>query len=218
LFLIAVGIGFDNDGSAYSNAKMTDEVFTKIRGRWMDSSYNKFINHDGSVVVQLKKALYGCKQSSLLGFKEMRKTLEKEGFTSNPYDQCVFSRMEHNGAMTILLYVDDLFIFAPAEEQIYNLAKVLENEYEEVKVHVANQLDYLGMVFNFHQGMVTVNMKGYVEKILEEMNVTGEANTPAAHNLFEVGDEALVSEAKQQSIHHSYSSLPLELVQICSWS
>jgi hypothetical protein len=157
--------------------------------------------------VQLLKALYGCKQSSLLWFLEMKKTLISLGFTANPYDPCVFRKGEGEESVTILLYVDDLFLFAPEESIIQQIASSLEQEYEDVKLHMGNKLNYLGMLFNFEDDCVDISMDGYIKSILDENHVTGNAKTPAGENLFYIDDGVALPEKDQKRIHRTVAQL-----------
>ena len=61
-------------------------ILVKIR-----PEYERFLNEDGSMIVQLDKALYGCVESAKLWYDHLRKTLESLGFTVNPHDICVFN-------------------------------------------------------------------------------------------------------------------------------
>lgn len=47
---------------------------------------------DGTTVVRLRCALYGCVQSARLWLEKLRDTLESNSFVSNPYDLCVFNK------------------------------------------------------------------------------------------------------------------------------
>ena len=49
-------------------------------------------NSKGEIFVKLKKALYGCVQSSLLWYNKLCGVLVAAGFTENDYDACVFNK------------------------------------------------------------------------------------------------------------------------------
>ena len=109
--------------SAYINADMDEEVLMRIDKECtnvlceVDSSYRPFVSTDGSLVVRLKKALYGCIQSALLWYRELSTFLVSIGFTANPYDECVFNK-DYAGAgqCTIFIYVDDLFVTCKSKD------------------------------------------------------------------------------------------------------
>ena len=74
----------------------------KIRGPMIDmlvdiepQTYQKFVKgENGSKViyVQVLKAIYGMLQSALLFYKKLRRDLEENGFTMNPYDPCAVNK------------------------------------------------------------------------------------------------------------------------------
>jgi hypothetical protein len=76
----------------------------------MHPEYAKYRRRDGTVVVKLLKAMYGCVQSSLLLYNHVRQTLLDLGFSTNPYDECVFNRGVGEQQCTICLYVDDILM------------------------------------------------------------------------------------------------------------
>ena len=68
----------------------------------MDRSYIEYLDSDGTIV-QLLKALYGCKQSGFFWYRDMKETLLNLNFKINPFDPCVFSRGEGDDECIILL-------------------------------------------------------------------------------------------------------------------
>ena len=72
------------------------------------------------MIVVFRKALYGCVQSAMLWYREIRSTLEAIGYSVNPYDICVFNKNENSVRGTILLYVDDLFITSSPTGFVFN--------------------------------------------------------------------------------------------------
>ena len=45
----------------------------------LDASFKEFVGHDGILVVELDRALYGCIESGLLWYKELSGFLAKTG-------------------------------------------------------------------------------------------------------------------------------------------
>ena len=84
----------------------------------IDATNNQYVRGNGMMIVKLKKTLYGCVQSAVLWYNELRGTLINIGFTENLYDICSFTR-ERNGSIDrILVYVDDQFITSDAESAL----------------------------------------------------------------------------------------------------
>ena len=54
--------------------------------------YRSFLRGDGTMVVELQKALYGCVESSKLWYDLLTSTLIVDGYAQNPVDNCVFNK------------------------------------------------------------------------------------------------------------------------------
>ena len=100
-------------GTAYLNARMPlddpDKVLhmrieasiANIIVR-LDKAFQEFITHDGSLIVRLEKALYGCIESARLWYTEISSTLHACGFVTNPRDPCVHNKMIVKDQFTII--------------------------------------------------------------------------------------------------------------------
>ena len=61
--------------------------------------------------MELDKALYGCVEAAALWHQDLSKTLVNFGYARNPYDICVFNKVDEAGVQsTIVLHVDDLLV------------------------------------------------------------------------------------------------------------
>jgi hypothetical protein len=58
------------------------------------------------------KAMYGCVQASLLWYKLLIQVLEGIGFEVSEVDRCVMQLIVNGVVNIILIYVDDLLVFA----------------------------------------------------------------------------------------------------------
>mmetsp|Transcript_7432 Transcript_7432/g.10534 ORF Transcript_7432/g.10534 Transcript_7432/m.10534 type:complete len:204 (+) Transcript_7432:1860-2471(+) len=77
-------------GGAYLNADMVEVVHMIIKKeiasiliKWLPE-YKQYMNEDGTIIVQLKKALYGCVESGRLWNKEITRQLVSMGYEQNP--------------------------------------------------------------------------------------------------------------------------------------
>jgi hypothetical protein len=110
-------VGCVDIGSAFLNSDMSgDYVLMYLEPALadilckMDPSYKKFLNPDGTIVVQLTKALYGCLRSSALWFQTLSSFLIECGYQANAYDPCVFNKVKDGIQCTVCFHVDDLMI------------------------------------------------------------------------------------------------------------
>ena len=80
----------------------------------LDPSYQQFLQEDGSIIVKLNKALYGCIESAKLWYGVLETNLNKYGMTANPKESCVFNMPTRSGdQLTIIVYVDNLMMTSP---------------------------------------------------------------------------------------------------------
>ena len=195
--------------TAYLNADLDEEVYIAIDPECakifvkLYPQYAKFIRHNGTLVCQVKKALYGLVQSSNLWYKHIRSTLELMGFNQDDsIDRCLFKKLNTDGTVAyILLYVDDLFIAASTDVMISDIIKHLTTAYKELTVQQGKNLNYLGMSFNFHEDnqYVDVSQLGYALDILKAKNVTKKAKSPSRRDLLDdpQGDLATPIDSKE---------------------
>ena len=62
------------------------------------------------------KAMYGCVQASSLWFALLMKLLLSQGYVASEVDHCVLRRASGGMIFCIMIYVDDLLIFASEAE------------------------------------------------------------------------------------------------------
>ena len=98
----------------------------------------------GKYVIELKKSLYGLKQSSLNWYEKLKQGLEKRNFVPSKVDPCVF--ISEN--ILVLTYVDDCIIMGKTEEDIKELYKSLSEGDENYDFTDEGDLkNYLGVEF-----------------------------------------------------------------------
>ena len=199
---------------AYLNADIGDEeVLMKLDPLIamilckIDGKYTLFLNDDGTMIVQLKKALYGCIQSAMQWYKNIKSTLEHHGFITNPIDPCIFN-LEGQNQCTIVLYVDDLMITCKDEEVINKVIIMLENKYKDLTKHFGEHHDYLGCRFDFtKQGKVIITMKKYIEDIIKFYGVNKKATTPATVNILNIDKGIPLSNEHAERFHSAVARL-----------
>jgi hypothetical protein len=166
----------------------------------IDASYKEFVEADGTVVVALDKALYGCVEASMLWYGELCSKLIEDGFTQNPYDLCTFNKIGASGEqITVTVHVDDLMITSVSQTDIDAFIEYLRRIYKELKINTGTVINYVGMTFDFREdGQVRVTMENCVSDILNGCGVETTRATPAASTLFDVRDapKATPEEAK----------------------
>ena len=187
-------------GGAYLNASMAesgvivhmrlDKIMTTILVK-IDPKFAEFVTEDGSSVVQLDKALYGCVEAAHLWYLMLREKLEAYGFEANPAEPCVFNKLNASGVqISLTLHVDDLLTTCTSETEIEIFLAYLRTQFPVISVHDGKMLSYLGMMFDFREeGAVYVTMQKTVDDVLEGCGVKTCRATPATDNLFVIREE-----------------------------
>ena len=188
-----------------------DKVMTELLLK-IDPSYEVYLEHNRTVVVELDKALYGCVEAAALWYEVLKGTIKRDGFEENPYDCCVFNKICSDGSqMTIALHVDDLMITNVHEYNIESFYQYLRKVYMETKIVRGQVLDYVGMTFDFRKvGEVKVTMENCVNDILADCGVSKVASTPGSPMLFDIRDTTKVS-SEESKWFHSYTAKLLYL-------
>ena len=181
----------------------------------IDKSYDKYLRKNGTMIVKLNRALYGCVQSARLWYNKLSKDLESLGFKPNAHDMCVFNRVEADGSQSsMVLHVDDVFISAKNEHAIDNIIKDIESIYSDgVSVHRGKRLDYLGMTMDFKEkGKCRVTMDGYITDLMKFCSdIEGVAKTPASDSLFKIDKDSKVLEKFERERFHTITAKLLYL-------
>ena len=193
---------------AFLNSEMPGEGYHEVLMRLnkclsgiligIDPSYKKYLNSNDTIIVRLKKALYGCVESSKLWYDKISGDMGKLGFTLNPYDICVFNHIEACGSQTTcVIHVDDMTITCKDQKHLDMLIDSIELTYPGLTKYKDKVLNYLGMTFDFTAtGKVKITLEGYIGELLEGCeDLKGTAPTPAKAELFQVKGRTFSGEA-----------------------
>jgi hypothetical protein len=75
-----------------------------------------YVTPEGNLYTKLLKALYGCIQSGQLWYAKNKKVLIREGYLPTPTDPCIFRCANDDKIYFLILYVDDILLFADMQE------------------------------------------------------------------------------------------------------
>ena len=172
----------------------------------LDPSYEQYLQDDGSLIVELDKAIYGLIESALLWYKHLCDGLSALDYSHNPYDRCVFNRVEaDNTQSTLVVHVDDGMLTANSEDKLTEILSELRDQFKlDITVKRGKIHDYLGMVFDFTSSdYLSISMDAYVSEVLKECNVAGTAPSPCNNNIFHVDDNSKLLERSSKEYFHS---------------
>ena len=167
-------------------------------------AYKRFLREDGTMIVKLTKALYGCVESAKLWYNSISQTLIDDGFVRNSKDQCIFNKMVDGAQITICLYVDDLLLTSINLNAIKATIDMLKSKYADMTSTISDRLKYVGMILDFSSpGVCKVSMPNFVATIILDAEVTGIAATPAAMDLFATCESDSRLENEKSELFHS---------------
>ena len=198
--------------SAFLNSDMSgedvhmklDPIMTRILCT-IDASFKQFVQSDGTVLVHLKKALYGCVRSSLLWYQTLSGFLMECGYVQNPYDPCVFNLTRDDVQCTVCFHVDDLMITCVSQSVIDELVEKLTSRFGSITSHSGTQHNYLGALFDFsEEGKVHVSMPHHTKQLIDDSGIKGTAVTPAATTLFDTDDSSPPLDEDDKKYFHSF--------------
>ena len=197
--------------SAYLNANFKDGVYMKLDRPVaqlmveLDGSYMEFLEDDGSMIVQVTKALYGLQQSAKLWYETLMRSLIAIGFQRSNYDQAVFFKSIGDEKVIILVYVDDMLITGPKGE-ILKVKSEMEKTYTLKSSEVSpKEVDYIGMKIQYDQedASFLLSQPGMISKVTA--GVKGVSDLPCDKKLYQETDPEPFADV------HKYRSQLMEM-------
>ena len=206
-------------GGAFLNAEMPldpegDPIMVRLSKLESDllcqikPDYDAFRNKDGTIVMHLDKALYGCLESAKAWYNKLRSDLESIGFVVNPNDQCVFNADKSTSGgkfdeqITVVIHVDDILATSKSELGIEILEEFLIGQYAEIKATHGRVHEYLGMIINFETpGEVVISMPSFTTDLVS--GIEGSATSPANNDLFTVDEKSPLLDSQRAMRFHS---------------
>jgi hypothetical protein len=157
---------------AYLNANMDRPAFIKLnpaqakRACETRPEWRRLLDSNGSLYVQVKKALYGFRQSGLLWNETLAKSLTDLGFRRSKLDPSMYVLEEHGVLLTV--YVDDGMMAGP-KVVVQGIMDTLEAEFGELKKHylekVGDQVKFVGTRVTKIEGGYTLDQEELIEEI-----------------------------------------------------
>ena len=172
------------------------------------SYYQNYLQSNGTIIVKLERALYGCIQSARLWYDHIPNFLISIGFLKSDYDECVFTKVHGEDIIHIGMFVDDFIITSKNFNYIKEFEDVLRNKFKEITINHNKVQDYLGMQLDFTKsGEVNITMPNYIDNLITEYNINKFKKYPSDLNLFNITDEIVLSQEKQEHLHSGVAKL-----------
>ena len=129
---------------------------------------NDIVAADGYVYMEIRRAMYGLKQSGMLANKELKKVLAKAGYFPSKHTPRLFTHKTRPISFTLV--VDDFGVKYIGEEHAQYLLDTLNKDYKTS--HDWDGTRYLGLTleWDYIQRLAHVSMPGYCEKTGQRFN------------------------------------------------
>jgi hypothetical protein len=129
-------------------------------------SLQKYVTPEGTLYMKLLKALYGCVQSGQLWCTKIKRVLWWEGYIATPTDQCIFRKVSGNHIWFLILYVDDILLFAN-DEEIKRVETFMKKEFKWITV-IKDKIVIPRNEHRVSKNQITVDMHYYTQQLLKE--------------------------------------------------
>jgi hypothetical protein len=175
--------------------------------------YSKFIDEKGNLYAQMMKAMYGCVQASLLWHRLLVKVLKEIGFEQCQVDPCVMRLVDGLFVNVILIYVDDLLLFAT--KRVVNMVlQKLKDKFQWLTVERGIiTMSFLSMQLVFGQEYIIIDMVFYLEKILDGIKGLNRQSLPGTRNVFQVDKDAVLLTSEEAGFFHTITAKLLYLAK-----
>ena len=175
--------------NAFAQAKLTEPIYIR-------PPYG-FHKTNGKVLL-LRKSLYGLRQAARTWYLLLSSALRHLGFSVSEVGSCLFLRQN----CAIIIYVDDMLIFAKNEEQIDKIIDYLRREFP--LTDEGGAANYLGICIGKKEdGMTELKQPSSISKLLTLLKLSHNSkhsHTPAVKN------ENKQSNSGQKDFNWSYAS------------
>jgi hypothetical protein len=111
--------------------------------------YSNHLAPNGTIVVKLDKALYGCIESAKLWYNDLSSCLLEIGFKKSESDECTVSPQHYRRSpysdVHIAVFVDDFKITCREDTIIKSIEDRLKAKYKDLRSTYGKTHTYLGM-------------------------------------------------------------------------
>ncbi|KAH9687674.1 hypothetical protein KPL70_014852 [Citrus sinensis] len=154
-------------------------------------------------VCQLKKSLYGLKQSPRQWYLRFDEFMQLHEFIKCSYDCCVYYKTIKDGLyIYLLLYVDDMLVACKDREEIDKLKVLLNSEFEMKDLGYARKILGMEIRRNRSKGIMFLSQEKYLRKVLEtfDMSKAKPVQLPLASHFRLSNLQCLQTEAEKQDM------------------
>eukprot|EP00253_Pinus_taeda_P027542 PITA_27542 len=124
------------------------------------------LGNDAKLICKLKKALYGLKQGPRAWYDRLDKYLQQQGITKGFVDSNLYTKVENDKLLIIVVYVNDIIFGSNEESMSQNFASIMQQEFE---MSLLGELAYfLGLQVQQTKDGIFLSQTKYLKQILKK--------------------------------------------------
>ncbi|XP_074271100.1 uncharacterized protein LOC141595025 [Silene latifolia] len=154
--------------NAFLHGDLHEEVYMKPPPGFLLSTNGK--------VCRLRKSLYGLRQAPRCWYAKLASALLKYGFRQCPYDHSLFSIIQPDNEVHVLIYVDDLVICGNNLDFISQFKDYLSKCFHMKDLGVLKY--FLGLEVARQENGIFISQRKYALNILKETGLMGSKPSP----------------------------------------
>jgi len=205
---------------AYLNAPLPEPEYMRLPADLakilvdLDNTRAQYVDpDDGTIVVMLKKALYGLKNSGKLWYQEVHTFMVSMGFVRSEIDKCLFTRKIGDLVTHALVYVDDILLIGNDAVFRTQCKQALVTKFKKITEQPTNSLTFLGMrIKKARNGDITVDQVNMISDLLDEFKISASSVTPCASNILNQHSASLCP----PELAKKYRSLNMRLLYLAT--
>lgn len=119
-----------------------------------------------NMVCRLIKSIYGLKQAARVWNEQLNDILQNLGFKQSEADLCLYIKIELEGALYIVVYVNDLLIAGKTVKQIQSIAENLSQHFK--LKDLGNLNHYLGIQVERDGNFFSISQENNIDKVIND--------------------------------------------------
>ena len=169
---IAAEFGMSIHQVDFRNAFLNSEIDRNVYVR-QPVGFEKFSSTNEPLVCKLNKSLYGLKQSSRNWNQLLDGFLKSLGFIQSYADPCVYSKVDGDNIIIMLIWVDDIILSSNHDSEISRIKTMLGNRFSMKDLGEIKW--FLGIEFHCEKDCVKMSQRDFIHKLLVKFQLVDAA-------------------------------------------
>jgi hypothetical protein len=189
--------------TAFLNGELEEDIYMdQLQGFMQDGKEH--------LVCELKKSLYGLKQSPRAWYQCIDMFFTHEDFSRNQADHSLYIKQTSEYLLIVIIYVDDLIILTSNVSILKWLKSRLENEFEMSDLRKLHYCLSVEFERNHANRTIIMSQNKYIEKVLKRFNM--EECKPIGTPLYVNSKLLKLTKEEFQGIQEEMQGIPYKAV------